>query len=656
MRHLILLLSFPAILCASPRVWFIHDLVKIDPRSGAAREAGDLYLSRQPAGYQEKNGVWDAKDKTIRLRGLRDEVVAFQVVVESDKPLAVDSISVAGLKGPGLSLFREWFLKVTEPSWNKARQVMSFGPGYYPCQLIPMGDPDLKEEFAWPVRLPCPSNKIDGQKALVFWADIYIPDTLSPGLHKGKVMVTINGRPRQFSLELIVGGNRMPAVNHSGFIGTTRSIRYYYVNKPELVQEINFLFHSHRLDMDPYTWYPETEGLGDSLKVIWDRRTPNLEKDALGNTDFIHDVAPYFKPEAYTEKNGYRGPAKNAAPSWITLPLQVGWFKRKGVDYGDSLYWPSFKAACRRIHDKFNELGITQKRMVFINKGDEPKDLETLNLGRDHGLALLECKKAFGMEYFNRLDIGGISHWGMHHFGKGWDIDSFYDYLKDAFQIMNLNPGNGEYYLKKYPFPEFRKNHPWQFWIYESNTSGEPGIGNVMLDCEAVGTVNWPWIMYRYRIDGGMFWEALDGIYSGDSVWLKPLFSKQDFAITNGDGAALYEGSFVFRKPKMVPSIRLKLNRRGNQDYEYLYLLNLLRGDSLASDSVARALIPAAQWESEIIFERDDWKKHIDGTLHPDDPKNRYMQGRWSHDPEEWIKARNGLFELIERSVKSPEH
>ncbi len=65
-----LIMLVTAMAFASPRIWFIHDLAKINPQSGKAYEAGDLYISHLPESHQKSNAVWNENKNNIAVRGV----------------------------------------------------------------------------------------------------------------------------------------------------------------------------------------------------------------------------------------------------------------------------------------------------------------------------------------------------------------------------------------------------------------------------------------------------------------------------------------------------------------------------------------------------------------------------------------------------------
>ena len=121
MKIIFLITSIIAIsTSANPLLWCIHDIVKINPQTGAAYEAGNLYTTKLPGTYKEKNSIWDAKSETVTLHALRDEVIAIQIIVEDTAPFIIEKIETKGFdKKIQTEIFVEWFMNVTEPSFNK---------------------------------------------------------------------------------------------------------------------------------------------------------------------------------------------------------------------------------------------------------------------------------------------------------------------------------------------------------------------------------------------------------------------------------------------------------------------------------------------------------------------------------------------------------
>ena len=76
--------------------------VRIDPRSGRAFEESAIYPAglRIKPGYRENNWVFSGDKKQVTLAGARNEVLAFQLQIESDRPLGNVSVAISDLRGP----------------------------------------------------------------------------------------------------------------------------------------------------------------------------------------------------------------------------------------------------------------------------------------------------------------------------------------------------------------------------------------------------------------------------------------------------------------------------------------------------------------------------------------------------------------------------
>jgi len=115
--------------CRALEIWAVDDAVRIDPQTGNAWEDNAIYPSplRMKPGYREKNWVFDKSTRLIRLAGARNEVVAFQLQIESPDPLKNVEVAVSNLKGPApfgdknsIRLFKAWYVEVKQPSYGES--------------------------------------------------------------------------------------------------------------------------------------------------------------------------------------------------------------------------------------------------------------------------------------------------------------------------------------------------------------------------------------------------------------------------------------------------------------------------------------------------------------------------------------------------------
>lgn len=94
----------------------------------------------------------------------------------------------------------------------------------------------------------------------------------------------------------------------------------------------------------------------------------------------------------------------------------------------------------------------------------------------------------------------------------------------------------------------------------------------------------------------------------------------------NGNAMSIYAPGVVPGVNVVCPSIRLKNNRDGVEEFEYLRLLTQLNGDSRRADQIVRRLVFSPYGKASI------------GNLNA-----------WNHNPAEWDASRIELGELIEK-------
>jgi hypothetical protein len=180
---------------------------------------------------------------------------------------------------------------------------------------------------------------------------------------------------------------------------------------------------------------------------------------------------------------------------------------------------------------------------------------------------------------------------------------------------------------KDIPFAEIgRKESGERFWTYNGKP---PEAGSMVLDAESSALRTWGWIAERYHVELWYAWEGLyfSDRYNGDArtdVMHDPItFDERrrggsDFG--NGDGVLAYPGP--------LPSLRLKVLRRGLQDRLLLEELEALGGEETARE-IVRGAIPVALGEagatavwptSEVVWERarNEVLDAIDGRCHDD--------------------------------------
>lgn len=202
-----------------------------------------------------RNSAWDGK--TVRLFGARNEIIAFQVIVESDET-PVEGVSIAlprlssgrsvihyrapaadpsSYTGRNIQLFSVNYMLVKEPSranwvWRPDSPAAPKDPtGWKPVQIVP--ENARKGRGGFPLRIDPESNQ-------AFWIEIYTPRDLAAGTYRGEVAVQADGRRHRVPVQLELFNFTLPDEN------SMHAMLYYSGDQPELYQGRNLDAEYHR--------------------------------------------------------------------------------------------------------------------------------------------------------------------------------------------------------------------------------------------------------------------------------------------------------------------------------------------------------------------------------------------------------------------------
>jgi hypothetical protein len=169
-------------------------------------------------------------------------------------------------------------------------------------------------------------------------------------------------------------------------------------------------------------------------------------------------------------------------------------------------------------------------------------------------------------------------------------------------------------------------------WVYQNHP---PFIGGSNINDEGLGFLVWPWIAWKYHVDGIFLWV---GDFWNESPYLNPRNWNEDL---QGNGIMFYPGGqlHTIHLPNIagpVPSFRMKVWRRGMQDFEYLWLLKNSARERQA-DAFASRLVKSA-------LNAGGYSPYWNDPLwtHP---------GNWSHDPKQWEQIRREMAALISKET-----
>jgi hypothetical protein len=605
-------------------VWAVGDSFRIDPTTGKAYEANSLIFPDAPRGdYRESNEVWDGPHRHISIKSARNETVSFQVIVErtGGAPLRRVNVTTSPLIGPGgvalgdanVSMFKDWYVHVD----RRTSQNYSLGPGWYPDALIPTAHYSgrlFPKSYILPFDVPDLMNNIGpDQQNQALWFDVYVPRDRRQA-PSGKYTSTItfsspSGERVELTLSLAVWDFALPEETHvAGNIHNDTELNTF---TPEMELKYYQMIRRHRLAMGVLGYAPDITVKGSDIQFDW--------------TSYDARLSRYLDGSAFTDKYGYSGPGYGVPIEMLVLPFDVypvnvyhdtasvgvpygkewKFYRPWPVDLPDSGFTPEYgevwKKAFRAYEDHFDQHPSWNrtKPIVFLLSLDESYDEGSIQkflyygrLLRESGAKRLKFRidGSYPMETMDRLtDVVDISILGVRA------------YVPERVQ-------------------QLRKKGV-EDWFY---------TGMDILDGDPLGQRALGWVTWKYQALSWTIWEF---DFNSLHAWMEPATytamttsgSEVKGDVYNGLGMLIYRGE-TMGLDDPVASIRLKLLRRGSQDYEYFWLLSRKKGGRVVADSIAKAVI------HEAMGVRGAWGS----------------PGMWSHNVVDWERGRSKMGDLIE--------
>jgi hypothetical protein len=553
---------------------------------------------------KDQNSIWNGD--RIHLRGLYNEVLGFQIIVE------VDSTGARGLEismsppihrksgetigGSGaikfgdqgyIEFFSQHYLQVknpTQPNWfyGSEKSAPENMTGWIPDALIPSDA--LIGKGGFPLTIPPTEEQIYRHQNIVdiipraasvnqgFWIDLYLPrDRKYPaGFYESQIRVSAEGKIySKIPVQIELVDAYLPDKNHSNVWVYSSDIDELSIYFPSLSHEeisrmIKSEAHLHRIDL--------VGGFTAHQSVF--------------NERILEDYKPYLNGTAFTPANGYHGPGEGIGEKLFPVGMYGG-----------------------RV------LGNTKKKIQEES---------------DKWVQWFE-KNAPDVTYFKyMIDEPGPAQYSFINEEAGWiksnpgpgrrlklQVTSGYvEDLKDAVDIWDAYDG-----VEIDRLEDLRRDGK-DYWFYNGN---RPRYGSVILEGTAVDLRVNGWIKYLFGINTWFVWQSTHWRHNSQGpkgrlhqrIFNEPLtFINEHLEWGNGDGVLFYPGRMPFQPEenrgidRVMPSIRLKNIRRGQQDYELLWLAEQKIGPDQVRD-MARELVIKAMDEVE-MDDRVYWPQHGD--------------------------------------------
>jgi hypothetical protein len=628
-------------------VWAIGEGVRICPITGKAFEENSFVLPGGIRGdYQNSNWVWDRATNTVTLYGARNEVVAFQLIIDrGDERLKGVRVEVTDLvKGDtrlersNIEIFRQWYNYIPRtPPGTFATNILD--AGWYPEVLVPAEVNQFGSNFDLPSdHFQTGSRRLGNQqKNQAIWIDIFIPLEQPAGDYTGKVKVIVSSPTleKEINVKLVVWDFTLPREFHCTIELMDGPFDKHHIS----------LAHRHRVTLTDAVEFRYT-GRGADARIFWSR---------------LRRYEGYWSGSAFT-----KGPGAGVPIRFWRLPFDVDLDRTEGPEGGSTWPWVNVgvwpvthpypedykttaKALMRDIAQHFGEHYPQVKLVIWVNGLDEPNFhksengerylQELANRIREYGEMIDE---AVGDKILHRLDIGsGFARCAVDLNGDNPDgepaeaptmnageleyspAQEVIDCLKDSVDLWTVG-------CKSMRARLLRQNG---ITLIQAYNAKEARLGAPSINVEGISWRVTCWILWKFRIDSACEWK-FDGKEDGrEKNPFQEVYMGLDYSPTPTPGIWHYifvsRGSMdPVRRGLVMPGIRLKAMRRGLQDYEYFWLVTSCKeGDRSFADELVCSVVR--------------------GGL---DDGSAGGMADWEHHPQKYFEVRKRIAEEILRS------
>jgi hypothetical protein len=556
MRRPTSLVALATLLAAAPAaagvasVWAVSDGEKVE-RDDRAHP------------LKKGNAVWDGK--TIRLAAARNEIVAFQVIVEADAAgIRTLRASLPALRRRGGTAVIAYAPPALDPSLSAGRPIQLFSVNYMNVTAESHADWAWKpgspaaprDTTGWkPVQL-VPENARRGRGGFplpvasglgqALWMEVYVGRDRPAGVYDGTLMITTDGRATALPVELRVFDFALPDAN------SLPVMVFFEPDQPELYQGRNLdlayhrFAHRHRVE----------------LVHAYDEARVEARRGRFDGSDFTAAV-------------GYEGPGEGVGNTIVPASF-----------YGPGPAFEQRESAWKRSDSWMGFLSRTlPKALTFLYLPDEPypdqyPEVRRLaenvrsNPGPGGRLPLFLTKRIIP-ELQGRVDI--------------WSIPP------QAFDIAAAAA-------------ERARGHRVSFY-----NGGRPQGPTPVIDAPATEARAVAWAAFKHDVDLYFYWHGDHWRHNRQkqgerrqNVWANPItFDNrgqpgkpvEDQGFINGDGVLLYPGQERLHPEEdrgtagPIGTVQLANFRRGLQDHQYLTIARSLGIEAEVKAALA-AVVP----------------------------------------------------------------
>jgi hypothetical protein len=530
-----------------PKIWAASDGEKID------RDRIGHPLSRG-------NSVW--KGRRIKLFGARNEVIAFQLIVEAPSDgihslsaslhelthesgaaitYAPPSIDPTDYVGRPIQLFAVRYMNVREPTtarWiyrNGDHDVPGDRIGWKPVQLVP----ENATQDGFPLT-------VAGGHVQAIWIEIYLGRDLPAGIYHGHVGVSVDGVTTSVPVELELFDFLLPDVN------SLQAMIFYESEHPEL-------YHGRNLD--------------SAYHRFAHRHRVELVKEY--SSDAALAASGRFRGDDFTRALGYEGP---------------------GVGVGNTIVPFSFYSPGTSFDERTSAWRTSDAWMHFIEQW-LPDAITFLYLFDEPTPGQFPLIRQIAENIKSNPGPGSrLPLLVTHHYTP--ELDGAIDIWDSPAPRYNIQDAEAE------------RARGRDHWVCNG---GRPTAGAVVIDAPATDARMMPWACFKHGIKVYFYWHSMHWKHNKQkageriqNVWANTITfdnrgeankNPESQGVGNGDGVLIYPGEDILHPGENrgiagpISTIQLANLRRGLQDHLYLTLAQRCGLVAEVSDAL-QAVVP----------------------------------------------------------------
>ena len=501
-------------------------------------------VERDDLAHPRRSGslVWDGH--RVRLFAARNEVVAFQIIVEADSAgiqalaarlpelrngeariaYAPPALDPSDYRGREIQLFSVHYLNVTQESraswaWEPGGPAAPRDPtGWKPVVLVPENARAGKGGF--PLRVEPSRNQ-------AFWIDVYTGRGRPAGIYRGTLTVTADGGTHELPVELELLDFALPDAN------SLQAMVYYEPSQPEL-------YHGRNLD-PVYHRFAHRQRI--ELVHAYDEAEVRTHLGRFDGRDFV-------------SASGYEGPGEERgntiAPATFYGPGRV--YRERGSAWKASNTWMSFLEK------------TLPRATTFLYLPDEPYPDQYPEVRRIAENVRSNPGPGGKLPTFVTKTIVP-------------ELDGVIDIWCEPPQAFDIAKAE----------TERRKGR--RVWFYNG---GRPQGPTLVIDTPATDARAVAWAAFKHGVDVYFYWHGVHWQHNpqkqgerNQNVWANPItFDNrgqprkpiEDQGFINGDGVLMYPGEEKLHREEdrgiagACSTLQLANLRRGLQDHLYLTL------------------------------------------------------------------------------------